>query len=100
MLCLNDNGVAIKDDFVTGTLFSVRQNNPLGLHVRLTGAWYNMYFVDISFLFIDSLCFFDLFWYYFPYIVDSIPVSKSFTHFCSYSFSPKIVLLYNCFKIL
>ncbi len=99
MLCLNVNGVPINEDFVTGTLFSVRQNKPFGLQLKLTGAWYSMYFVDISFLFMHSLTFLFLLWYYFPYIIISIPNSNSFTHFCSYSFSPKIVLLYNCLRI-
>lgn len=60
MLCLKDRGVAINEDFVPGTLFYVKQNNPFGLQVKLTGAWYKMYFVEIYFLLTDSLPFFSL----------------------------------------
>jgi hypothetical protein len=38
IFCLNDKGLPISDVLLAGTLFYVKQNNPLGLHVKHTGG--------------------------------------------------------------
>lgn len=39
MLSLKERGFPMNEVLFAGTLFSVKQNEPFGLHVRHTGGW-------------------------------------------------------------